>query len=457
MTDQAATTEQRSDLTVALADFAAKTDYADLPDSVVERMKVYTLDVLAAGFVCARLPWARIVHEMVIEHGGRQESSVFAADDLVSASQAALVNGVMIGGFEAEHVGHVSHPAGTVTPAALAVAERDRASGKDLLLACAVGYEVVGRIGEGQTAETETVRGFHNPAVNGPFSAAAAVGKLLDFDAHTMANALGIAGSYCSGLTQYAFDGSMTKRLHLGHSAQGGLEAAMLAAKGFTGPHEVLEGQYGYYNAFSPAPRLDKVLPGLGEKWLLETLRVKAYACHATGQAIVAALQRLRHEGVDLAGVTAIHLQGDPTWSGAVRFWDREPTSLMGAQYSLPYTIAVALARDLDDPLQFDESVLHDERIREIARAITHTDIAPGHPREYSELDITVAGTVHHVECVPYRGAVQNPADFDDVTAKFERFSRHLLDPAQQREVVEMVRALDQLDDVTVLTRAMRA
>jgi 2-methylcitrate dehydratase PrpD len=444
-------------MTVALADFAAKTSYSDLPASAIEKMKIYALDVLASGFVCARLPWARVVHEVVSEQGGKAESSVFGATHKVTASQAALVNGVMVGGFEAEHIGHVSHPAGTVTPAALAIAERQHASGRDFLLATALGYEVVCRIGEGQTAKTETVRGFHNPAVNGPFSAATAVGKLLGFDGNTMANALGIAGSYSSGLTQYAFDGSMTKRLHLGHSSQGGLEAALLAAKGFTGPHAVLEGEYGFYNAFSPGPNLDKVLENLGDEWFLETLRIKAFASHATSQAIIAALQEFsREQSVDLSQVSRLHVRGSAHWSAATRFWDREPNSLMGAQYSLPYSIAVALVRDLNDPLAFDESALIDERVRTVAREATYEEIEPGHHNEYSELDLTIGGVDYRVECGPYRGSLLNPATFEDLVSKFERFSRHLLDEKQQHEIVEIVSRLEDLDDISVLADAIR-
>jgi len=443
-------------LTLALAEFAATTGYEDIPARVIDRMKTYTLDCLAAGFVCARLPWARIVLDLAAEAGGRGESSVFGSPGLLSASQAALVNGVMIGGFESEHVGHVSHPAGTVTPAALALAERDRVSGRQFLVAAATGYEVVCRIGEGQTARTETIRGFHNPAVNGPFSAAAAAGRLLGFDTETMASALGIAGSFSSGLTQYAFDGSMTKRLHLGHAARSGLEAALLAAKGFTGPHAVLEGENGYFQAFSPDPKPERVLPGLGRDWLLETLRIKAYACHATGQAIVAALQQLRRQGIDLAAATRVSLHGQPGWASSPRYQDHEPTTLMGAQYSVPFTIAVALVRDLDDPLRFDESAVSDEQIRKLAQLVTVADLEDEHDPEYSELDLEVDGTEYHLECGPYRGSVRNPADFDDVAAKFRRFSRHLVGPTRQAEIIDLVARLDEIADISELTQMIR-
>jgi 2-methylcitrate dehydratase PrpD len=151
---------------------------------------------------------------------------------MMAPASAALVNGTMAGGFELEHSGHLSHPGGTVPPATLAAAEATGASGRDVLLACVLGYEVACRIGEAQTRAVEDQRGFHNPAANGPFSSAAAVGKIIGLDAKRQLNALGIAGSMSGGLVEFAWNGAMTKRLHIGLANRAGLEAAFLARRG---------------------------------------------------------------------------------------------------------------------------------------------------------------------------------------------------------------------------------
>ena len=440
-----------------LAAFVVNTGYCDLPSRVVERMKVYLLDCLAAGFVGAKLPWAQMTLDLAREQGGAQESSVFATPDKLTASQATLVNGVMIGGFESEHVGHVSHPAGTVTPAALAIAERQGASGKDLLLAMTLGYEVVCRVGDAQTGLVETQRGFHNPAVNGPFSAAAAVGKLLGFDEDTLAKAFGIAGSHCSGLIEYAWDGSMTKRLHLGRAAQMGLESALLAGKGFTGPATILEGRYGYFNAYSPAPKPERLLDGLGEEWRLETLIIKAYPCHVTTQAIVAAIQAFKREHeIDPDKIERIHIRA----SGRLlqqRFLDAQPNSEMGAQYSLPFTTAVACYRNLDDPLQYNESVLQDPGITRLARAVTWEKVE-GEDDEGlgAELEIFAGSERHTLVARDFVGSLHSPANFDDVEQKFRRFSAHVLSTSQQDQLVDLVRRVDELPSVGELAKGIR-
>jgi 2-methylcitrate dehydratase PrpD len=449
--------QARTDLTRALAEFVAQTRYSDLPQSVIDHTKGYVLDTLAAGFVGSGLPWATMVLELVREHGGNGSCSVFGTGETVTPAQAALVNGVMISGFESEHAGHVSHPAGTVTPAALAIAEVTHSTGADFILAMALGYEAVCRIGDAQTLSVEVVRGFHNPAANGPFSAAVAVGSLLGFDTIGQANALGIAGSYSSGLTQYAFDGSMTKRLHLGHASQGGLEAALLAAKGFTGPHAVLEGQYGYLNAFSPAPKPDLLLAGLGEQWLLETMHLKAYPCHMVTQGYVAAIQALKQaQPFDPAEVSAVHIRGNLGWELQPRFLNQAPGNHMAAQYSLPFTVAVAVFRNLDNPLEYSESVLEDERIRDLAGKVTWEELPEATAGGASELRLTVAGAPQELSVGPHRGAIANPATFEDITAKFRRYSGHLIDSGRQDAIIATVSELDMLADIGDLTAMIR-
>lgn len=443
-------------ITRELAAFVARTEYKNLPATVIDRMKVYTLDVLAAGYVGARLPWADIVYEMVREEGGRPESTVFGHPDRVSILQAALVNGVMIGGFESEHLGHVSHPAGTVSPTALAVAERDHASGADFLLAMAMGYEVVCRIGDGQTGAVEIQRGFHNPAANGAFSAAAAAGKLLGFSDMELARAFGIAGSHCGGLTEYAWDGSMTKRLHLGLASRGGLQSAILAAKGFTGPMTIIEGRYGYLRAFSPAPKPEVILTGLGEDWRLETLIIKAYPCHVTCQGIVAAVQQLKsRHAIDPRDIRAVHVRAGRSLEE--RYLNTSPANALGAQYSVPFSMAVAFYRDLDDPLQYDDSVLGDPQIEALAEKFAWEMDPKADDPSSAQVEVIAGTQTLTVKVGAFSGSLANPMTFDDVARKFRRYSRHVATESEQDRIVSLVQHLEDVDDVSAITDLLRA
>ena len=450
----------RAGATRVLAEFVSRTRYADLPPALVERAKVYVLDNLTAGFVGAVQPWVRLVGDLAAVLGGRAEASAFDTPERRDVSRAALVNGTAIGGFEIEHIGYSTHPSGTVFPAALALAERDHRDGRMLITAMLVGYEVVCRIGRAQTPAVERERGFHNPAANGPFGAAAAAAALLALDAREVAWALGIAGSSAGGLTEFVWEGAMTKRLHLGRAAQLGLEGALLAQRGFTGPSTVLEGPYGYFAAFSPRPAPDRLLPGLGETWLAQDLVIKAYPCHVTGQAVVHALQRFRaRRAVAPAAIRQVTITAGPRLLEA-RHWDRSPRTVMGAQYSLPYTVALALTRDLAVPDAFDAQALADPAVRALAQRVTACAAVPaaeeadGIPG--AEVTIATADGVETVSARDFPGAPASPLDFCGAAEKLFRYTARLVDASRAREIVDAVRDLDRLPDVAALGALIR-
>src|SRR5262245_4154118 len=197
-----------------LARFVAETTFADLPRRLVENLKITVLDTFGAALVGTRQPWARRIVAVCRALGGTPEASVIHEDWRTDVGRAAFANGVLIGAFECEALTG-SHASGTVLPAALAVCECLRLGGVELLTALAVGFEVSARIAR-TAVGLETVRGFHNPGTQGPFGAAAAVGKLYGLDAERLTDALGIAGSSAAGLLEFAWSGGDTKRLHLG-------------------------------------------------------------------------------------------------------------------------------------------------------------------------------------------------------------------------------------------------
>jgi 2-methylcitrate dehydratase PrpD len=435
-----------------LARFVATTGYADLPASLVERAKVYLLDNFAAGFVGSVQAWSGMVADTARALGGSEQASIFHRDWRTDVSRATLVNGVMMGAFEAEHIGHTSHPSATVFPAALAMAEQLRADGRSFLQAMLLGYEVVCRVGEAQTRATEVERGFHNPGVNGAFGAATATGKLLGLDQERLCYALGIAGSHACGLVEFVHEGAMTKRIHPGRAAQFGLESALLARGGLTGPSTVLEGRYGYLQAYSPSPRPERLVARLGQEWLAADLTLKAYPCHSTSQAVVHAIQVWKRSSeVDARGIRRVCVLVDASAVEA-RFLDRKPGTLLGAQYSLPFTIAVALVRDLANPYTFDASVLSDTLICDLAQRVE----VEAHSST-SEVVIEMGERHYRLKATEFPGSTQQPLDFAGATEKLQRYAGPLIGEARVAHLVELVRDVDQLDDVARLATAIAA
>src|SRR2546425_5814834 len=322
--------------TRALAQFVAQTKFTDLPRRLVDNLKITVLDTFGAAFVGSVQPWAQRILTVVQALGGKPEATVINQGWRTDVSRAALANGVLIGAFECEPLTG-AHASGTVLPAALAVCQREHFDGAAFLTALALGFEVSARIGR-MAVGLEPVRGFHNPGTQGPFGAAAAVGKLYDFDEERLTNALGIAGSSSAGLLEFAWSGGDTKRLHLGRASQLGLESALLARQGVRGPATVLEGRYGYFNAFSTPPRMERLVEGLGTEWAIEPPSLKSYATPVTHQAVVEAIQSFKREHpLDPKAVTRRVVSGGPRVMGEGHP-ERQPTDVPGGADSLPFT-----------------------------------------------------------------------------------------------------------------------
>ena len=436
--------------TRTLARFVAETRFTDLPRGLVDNCKIAVLDALGAGFVGAVQPWAQRIVSVVRSLGGTPEASVIHQDWRTDIARAALANGVLIGPFECEPLTG-SHASGTVLPAALAVCQRERCDGATFLTALALGFEVSARIAR-TAVGLETVRGFHNPGTQGPFGAAAAVGKLYAFDEAQITHAMGIAGSSSAGLLEFAWSGGDTKRLHLGRASQLGLESALLARQGVRGPATVLEGRSGYFNAFSTPPRMEKLVEKLGADWVIEPPSHKSYATHVTQQAVVAAIQDLKREHpLDPAQITRVVIRGAPRIMEE-RHTERAPHDVLGGQYSLPFTTAVALTRDMGNPLVYDDTAVHDPLVRDLARRIELEPVEDGRvdvPGFWpAEVLVECAGTRYARRTRPHKGSASDPFTWDEVCEKFQRYTASIVGAPQAAALIDAVGRLEQVADM---------
>lgn len=359
-----------------LARFAAELKFEDIPQAVVQRAKDCITDTAGVSTFGARLPWSQMVAAYARRYGSGGPCTVFGFPELrMHAPYAALTNGVLGHAFEQDSLrdpGVGAHPGATLVPAILAICEERRIDGKTALAAFVAGVEIMFRIGLASHHTPEEI-GFHGPGLTGPYAAAAAVGRLLGFDAERMTHALGIAGSFSSGLLAFtkSRQGAMVKRLHLGRASESGVLAASLAAEGYTGPETVLDGKFGYLEVYCRSEQVEPELltKGLNQDW--ETLRIciKRYACHVTSHTPVQVLRELmaEHKFTGADAVSVIVEGGEKLLS---HHNIPAPGDLMQAQYSLPFCIAIALYRDPDDPNSFSASALEDAAITAAARKI---------------------------------------------------------------------------------------
>lgn len=444
-----------------LAEFVAEASYEDLPAGVVEATRVYILDDLASGFAGSSTPWADMVGGLARENSPDGSCSIFARTWTTSPSYATLVNGTMIGGFETDHalVQGSCHPSAAVFPPAFAVAEREHLDGKSLLVSVALGYEVCCRVGVAATRAVEDVAGFHGPGTNASFGGATGAGKALGLEADRLVNALGIAGSHAGGLMEFAREGAMTKRLHVGRGAQMGLESALLAARDFTGPSTVLEGERGFLRVYSPSPQPELLVESLGERYRLLDISVKAYACHMSFHSLIEGICQFRSDR-PFDPVRVEHVKVVGTERMVERHGQREPTSILGAQYSLPFSVAVALHRDIDSPLVYSEETLWDPGVRGLAMSmeLATDDVRFGKPGgPVAELLITIAGRTHTFEVTDWKGAPTNPYEYDEMAEKFRKYAVLFLPPDRIEGIIHRVRTLEDVGDVADLAGLLRA
>ena len=205
-------------------------------------------------------------------------------------------------------------------------------------------------------------RGFHPTGVCGAFGAAAAAARLRGLGAREAAHALGVVGSFASGLFEYLSDGSATKPLHAGWAAQAGVHAALLAEAGATGPASVLEGRFGLLVSHTgSADAAEAIATGLGERWELDNVVVKPYpACHFAHSSTWAAAELCEERGLapdDIATIVArIPPEGEPLVLDPLEA-KRAPRTPYDAKFSLPFTIAHRLVHGRLEVASFSEDV----------------------------------------------------------------------------------------------------
>jgi len=436
--------------TVRLAEYAAALRYPDLPAEVVQQAKECIIDTVAAGICGSALPWSRIVVEYAERTGPGGNCRILGqTGPAVQAPAAALANGALAHAFELDSLtrpGAGAHPGATVLPPALAIAQERGADGRSLIAAFVAGNEVMIRIGRA-TGHTNEARGFHAPGTTGPFGGAIAAGHLLGLNSGAMTNALGIAGSLCGGLLEFARgDGGMVKRLHLGRASEAGVLAASLAGGGFAGPRTVLEGEFGFLRVFCTKWDTAELTRGLGEDYVVSTTVLKRYPCHATAHAAVKAARDLQTEhGFAGTQVEAITVTGTPRM--VERHNILEPADQMLAQYSIPFSVALALCREARDPESWDEAALADPQIRALCRLVKlMPDPGGEHGGMASRVSIALADG-RRLERRSESGMLE-PGELAD---KFQRLTRAALGARPATALYERLQRLEEEEDLSWL------
>jgi len=412
-----------------LADFA--TGPALLNDAGLgARMVPYALDTLAVILAGSAEPSSQPVARTIIEVTGKAEATLIGHGHAAAAWDAALVNGAAAHALELDddHRIAVLHPGAVIAPAALAAAEAAGASGATFLRAMLAGYEVTCRLGQ-VFRGSQFYHGVHPTSLCGVFGAAAAACVAMGLGRDTFVNALGIAGTQASGLTEWRTAGTWIKRLHPGRAAQTGVLSARLARHGFTGPATIFEGKGGFFRAYSFGEPIDAeaMTRDLGRTYSAFGTAVKPYPCCRFGHGAIDLAIHAKQEGIRADEIVGI---GARIYRTDVLTYHSEPKDPVDAQFNLPYMIAVALLRGQVGLEDFTEKAIRAKQMLDLCRKVAVTDdpqFTADYPDIYKvELVVDLADGTRKIffsdcpngdpEAVRYRNAPQ--LFYDDARAK---------------------------------------
>ena len=282
-----------------IVDFTLKQNYEDFPERALQVAREATLDCIGVTLAGAVEPAGQIGAKWAKASAGAPQSTVWGHGFKTSADHAALVNGTAAHALDYDDVtwGLVGHPSVSLVPSIIALGELIGASGKDVLLSYAVGFEVMAKIGRTTQPLHSLEARWHATGTIGSFGACAACCRLLGLNAEQTAYALGIAYSMTSG--NVSNFGTMTKPFHAGLAARNGVQAAQWAQLGFTSVPHPFDGPIKFQDVFSRGLPCDmSPIEELGEKYELVTwgVAIKPYPCCISSHTGIDAAKRLREE-----------------------------------------------------------------------------------------------------------------------------------------------------------------
>ena len=349
--------------------------YKDLPQAAIDSAIADFMDMAGLCIAARQTEYIEQLCKGWISSGN---CTALGQTFVFDARGAALINGTATHGedFDDTLEGAPIRVGAMVIPAVLAVAEQYSLSGKDFLLGITVGLETVCRMNHVVAGEVHK-HCFHPVGVIGPFGAAAGVCAALGLDRGKMANSFAIVASLSSGIIEYLAEGAWTKRLHPGWAAQSGLCAALFASQGFNGPRTVFEGEHNFFKAYAPSanPKYEYLTEEVGEKWMMEHIVFKPYACGTMIHPYIDCMIRLSKKGVDPEEIVDIECE---TGEGLVhRLWEpladkQKPPSGYAAKFSMPWCMAIGFFEHDAGLEQFADEKVSDPKVLNLASKIRY-------------------------------------------------------------------------------------
>lgn len=447
---------EQAGATEAIARFISATPPEMIPAAALHEAKRTLINVLAVGLSASLDPSALALAEWDGGAAGGHLASALGGGRL-GIERAALLNGYLahLQDYDDTHFPSIIHPSAPTWPAALAAAEARGRSGPEMLSAFAVGAEVACRLAM-SVHPWHYDAGWHITGTVGVFGAVAAAARLLELRPSETVQALGLAGTHAAGVRETF--GTNGKALHAGHSAAGGLRAAHLAGRGFTGPEAFLEGRRGFWAVHSPGGHDTAWALTIGhpdKPWELMSNGLKPFANGIVSHPLQDAVITLRNRH-GLAGddVEAIRARVHPL---VFELMNRpDPRVGLEGKFSHQHCAAAALLDGAGHDEQFS-----DERVRapEVAalrrRVLATVDPTVAEDEVWVEIALK-GGQSHSIHIEHATGSPENPMTDSQLETKFTALAAPVVGAEQAAQLLEAAWELDRAPSVERLMALAR-
>ncbi len=446
-----------------LVTFSQSLKFEDIPAEVIGVAKEHILDALGIAIASTRMDYGTSAFEAANCLGSGRESTVIGFGGTMPASSAALVNGTLIHGldFDDTHIASIVHATAPALAAALAVAERERVNGRQLLSGFVVGIESAIRLGLAGAGCFHD-RGFHPTGLCGTFAAALAASKLAHATEVQANDAIGLCGSMAAGNLQTT--GSWQKRMHPGWAAHAGIVAAEMGRRGFKGSRQVLDGPYGFYASHMGRipEEISAVTKELGVRWHSSDTALKPYPCCHYTHAFIDCGKEIRQgkvfaehalDDIDLVKCKISSRIAPKMFEP--RAAKTRPQTTYDALFSVPYVTACMLVKGRVSLSTFYDESYDDPDVLNLSDKIVWEDDPDStHPKHFPG-EVTVFfkdGSRANARVDINRGGPGNPMAQTEIEEKFLGNATRAMKRDQALQVIELVNGLEKVNQISQLT-----
>ena len=448
-----------------LAGYINRISYENFSNQLIRHTKHCILDLIGVSIVGSCQKTSSFTLDLISSAGGNEEATVWGSYRKVPIQTASLVNAVQGHAIDMDD-GHRfanGHPGVVTIPVAVAICEKENLTGRELIEAVVIGYEVFVRLGTAANPDL-LLRGFHTTATVGAFASAAVASKLLGLDHAKTENALALAGLQSAGLLEALSSGEAGKSFQVGKTSQSGILAGLMAQRGADGPVDIFEGDKGFFRAFAgKACDSNAICKDFGKEFQINNVYFKQHAaCRHSHSALDATAEIISRHDLTPEEIVSIDIE---TYSIAKKLTGHLAMegSELAAKFSTPVGIALFLVFGKSDFSAYHPKYISDPLVQAIAKKVS-VNVNPerdlNYPKERSACVTIKTKNKSYEHEMPFpKGEPEFPLSEDEFMHKYEQNARILYSKLEVDKIKDAIMNLENIKvhEMTELLRAPSA